>query len=171
MQPNQRIVSCSKQVRMDGQALLVNQAMPLAGGAPEKGSSQRNCRQPADCESKSVALTKAPDGQVDRETAGKQTNGIKNRCVKNFFRRRSRQTLSQIEEVRYNEDREDRGLCRDQAEHPDTCAVGKLPWGGRVVNHLVRSIRHRLSRCYWLDGQDLFAGSTERKNRTISLAS
>ena len=106
MQSNQRIVSCSKQVRMDGQALLINQAIPLAGGAPEKGSPQRNCRQPADCESKGVALTKAPDGQVDRETAGKQTNGVKNRCVKNFFRRRSRQTLSQIEEVRYNEDHE-----------------------------------------------------------------
>ena len=79
---------------MDGQALLMNQAMPLAGCAPEKGSSQRNCRQPAECESKDVALTKAPDGQVDRETSRKQTHGVKDRRLKNFSRRRSRQTLS-----------------------------------------------------------------------------
>src|SRR5208282_6510743 len=126
MQSDQRIVSCSKQVRMDGQALLINQAMPLAGGAPKEGSPQRNCRRPADCESKGVALTKAPDGQVDRETAGKQTNGVKDRCIKNFFWRRSRQTLSQIEEIRNNEDGEDRGFRRDQAEHSDTCAFRKL---------------------------------------------
>jgi len=37
--------------------------MPIKSSPP-----QRNCRQPADCESKGVALTKAPDGQVDRET-------------------------------------------------------------------------------------------------------
>jgi hypothetical protein len=52
---------------------------------------------------------------MDRETAGKQTNGVKNWRVKDFFRRRSCQALSQIEEVRDNKYREDSGLCRDQA--------------------------------------------------------
>ena len=64
---------------------------------------------------------------MNRETARKQTDRVKDRDAEDILWRGPRQALSDVEEVRHHKDCENRSLGRDQTQHGDPAAIGRIP--------------------------------------------
>src|SRR5438309_1220548 len=65
--------------------------------------------------------------EVDRETAGKQTDRIDDRDTENILRHGPRQALAEIKDVSHHEDCENSSFGCDQTLHSDASAIGKIP--------------------------------------------
>src|SRR6516162_5157693 len=114
MQADQRIECCSKQVGSDGQPLLENQPVPFTRCAVKKGGPQSKRPEPPVAEGSDTTLPDRLDGEVNRQTARKQADRIKDWCPQNVFRHRPRETLAGVEQVRDDENNEDSRLGGDQ---------------------------------------------------------
>src|SRR5258708_797633 len=76
MQANQRVVRCSKKIRGNSEAVLVNQAVPFLASAVQKECPKSNREYPEEQErAPSAAFQKFPR-KVDRQAAGQQTDGV-----------------------------------------------------------------------------------------------
>src|SRR6202045_4543016 len=113
METDQRIVGRSKKVSADGQSVVVNQPVPLNGGPIYERGTERDGHEPPVSEDSHVPPTQRLDGQVNRQTAGEQTNCVKDRDAENILRHRPGEAFAYIKEVRHNKDRENRGLGGD----------------------------------------------------------
>src|SRR6267142_953933 len=114
MQANKRVVRGSKKICRNGQPLFVNQSVPLLAGAIEKECAQGNGEQPQQQKRRAPATFKSLSREVNRQTARKQTDRIEDGSLEHFLWSRSRKTLSQVKEIRHNENREDRRLGDDK---------------------------------------------------------
>src|SRR3984893_10981925 len=66
--------------------------------------------------------------EMNRKAAGQQTDGEEDRCLQHFAGSRSAESLSQLKEIRDDENSEDRRLGDNEAGHPDLAPVWKLPF-------------------------------------------
>src|SRR5258708_7311683 len=132
MQANKRVVRGSKKVRRNGQPMFVKQSVPLLAGAIEKECAQGNGEQPQQQKRRAPAAFKNSSSEVNRQTAGKQTDRIEDGSLEHFPWSRSGKTLSQVKEIRHNENREDRRLGDDQARHADRASIRELPSSCRI---------------------------------------
>src|ERR1700685_1418399 len=117
VQSDQRIVCCSEQVRAYGQPIVVNQPIPFMRRPVKKCCAEYDRCKPPSFEGRDISPAQCLNRKVNRETAGEQTNCIKDRYFKDLLRRRPGQTLGQLEEVRHDKDYENRRLGDDQSEH------------------------------------------------------
>ena len=115
MQADQRIVGRSEQVGADGQPVFENQPVPFARRAVKESGAQRDRPEPPVAESSDAALANRSDREVNRQTARKQADRIKDRGPENVSWHRPGEALADVEEVRDHENDEDRGLGGDQS--------------------------------------------------------
>ena len=127
VQADQRIVGSPEQIRADRQSVLIDHPIPFPRRSEEERSTQSDGAEPPVSETSDSAIANCFDREVNGQAAGKQTDRIKDRDPENVPRRRSGQTLANVEEVRNHEDYENRRLGGDQAEHPDSSALGQFP--------------------------------------------
>src|SRR5262249_54136506 len=71
-----------------------------------------------------AASVQRPLGGGDGQAAGKQTDRRPDREFQYLRRRRTSLAGADIKQIRDDEDREERGLCDDQASHADPAAIG-----------------------------------------------
>ncbi len=90
MQADKGVVSCPEQVGLDGQALVVDQVMPLAKRAQQKDRSQCDCQKPPQAEGNYSPAPQQSHGEVNRETARQQTNRQEDRNMQHIARLRVR---------------------------------------------------------------------------------
>src|SRR5215471_17470131 len=124
---DERVISRAKKICGDGQAYPVNQAMPLASGADQKGGSQSQRQKPKEVESCNFPAVQGAYSQVNGQAARKQANRIEDRNFKDLLGGRPAEALSDIKKVGNDENREDGRFARDEREHSHTASRRKRP--------------------------------------------
>src|SRR5262249_1569517 len=125
---DERVIRRAKKIRGDGQAHLVNQAMPLTSGADQKGGSQSQRQKPKEVESCNFPAMQGAYSQVNGQAAREQANCIEDRNFKDLLRGRPTKALSDVKKVSNDENREDGRFARDEREHSHTASGRKRPW-------------------------------------------
>src|SRR5580692_12864334 len=82
--------------------------------------------------SKSNAALQTLRGEVNRQTAGQQTNRVEDRRLEDLARCRPRHTFSQVKEICDDENRKDRRLSDDETGHRHLPTRWQTPLGRRV---------------------------------------
>src|SRR5271157_3593156 len=122
MQADQGIERGSEKTGTDGQPLVVDQVIPLAGRAQYEDRAQRYGKQPPDPKQPGLSARNGVFRHHNRKAAGEQADRVENRDMKDFAWRWAAQTFSRIVQVGNHEDAEDRGLSRNQTPHADAPA-------------------------------------------------
>src|SRR5262249_24526011 len=109
---------------------LVDQPLPFLLGSEHEQSAEDN-REQAEREkwASAIAFESLSRG-ADREAAGQQTDRVEDRRLEDVAWTRTRDTLTDVKEIRDDENREDGRLRNDQRRHPDLAAIGQPPRGG-----------------------------------------
>ena len=130
VQPDKRVIGCPEEVGRDRQPVFVDQPVPFLRRAIEEQATERNGEQPqskeSECQSPRARRLRR---KVNGQAAGQQANRVEDRRLKYFSRRRSRDALSQVEEIGNDEDREDRGFGDDETGHRHLPARWQMPLG------------------------------------------
>src|SRR5580698_5195043 len=127
VQTHERVVGGAKQVGLDREAFVINQVMPLAGGADEENRAKRDGERPKRRKYSAIHFFQRAKREVNREAAREQANRIENRQLENFARRGTGDALANVKNVHHDKNREDRRLRSDQAEHADFATRGQNP--------------------------------------------
>src|SRR5580698_2699814 len=131
VQADERIVSCAEKICGDGQAVIVDQAVPFLRGAEEKQSAENDGEQPQEQKCAALAVLERFLREVDRQAAGEETNRVEDRCFENFAWSWAGETFSHVIKIGDDENREDGGLGDDETRHADFRAIWEFPRCGR----------------------------------------
>src|SRR5713226_9451031 len=122
MQPNERIVGGSEKVGLNRKTFVVDQVAPLTSCAGEKNHSEGECQKPPQCEGTNLCALQRFHGELNRQTARKQTNREEDRDMQHVFGHGPRQTPADVKKIGHDKNGKNRTLGRNQAIHPDAAA-------------------------------------------------
>src|SRR6267143_5633597 len=126
VQSDQGVVSRSEEIRADGQPFLADEVSPFEGRSAEEDGAEHDGGDPEPRERAHVAPAERGDGAMDRQAAREQADCQEYGSVQHA-RRRSADAFACIEQVRDDEDDEDRRLAREEREHSDPSTVRQDP--------------------------------------------
>src|SRR6266851_6529229 len=104
----EREVRGAKQVRVYRQTVDVDQTVPLDCSARKEDGSERERQEPPTGKSGDVALRERLDSCMNGQAARQQADGQDDRCAQDVRGCRSGNAFADVEQVRNNEDGEDR---------------------------------------------------------------
>jgi len=129
VQADEGIVGGAEEIGADGEAVVIDEALPFATSFEEKDSAEKQGDEPPETEEAEICFADGSNGGVNRETAGEQTNRGEDGEMEDFARRRAGKALADVKEVGDDENGEDGGLCGDETSHADMALIGERPLG------------------------------------------
>src|SRR6202044_1486770 len=114
MQSNQRIEGGPKKIRLDRQADIMNQVIPLTRRRQQEDRTQQNRHRQKTLKHSPLRLTQRAHRKMNRDAARKQANRTQNRQLQHLRRRRSAQAFSDVVDISDDEDQKDRRLRQDE---------------------------------------------------------
>src|SRR6266478_9190059 len=126
VQPDEGVVGRSEQVRTDRQPFVANQVSPFERRAAEEDRPEHDGGDPGSRERSDLAPAQPGDGAMDRPAAREKTDRQEHGKVQHAGGRTA-DALAGVEEVRDDEDDEDRRLAREEREHSDPSTVRQDP--------------------------------------------
>jgi len=129
VQADEGIVGGAEEIGADGEAVVIDEALPFATSFEEEDSAEKESDEPPEAEKVEICFADGSNGGVNRETAREQTNRGEDREMEDFARRRAGKALADVKDVGDDEDGEDGGLCGDETRHADMALIGERPLG------------------------------------------
>src|SRR6267143_1843583 len=126
VQPDEGVVSRSEQVRTDRKPFVANQVSPFERRAAEEDRPEDDGGDPESGERTDLAPSERGDGAMDRPTAREKADRQEHGKVQHAGGRTA-DALAGVEEVRDDEDDEDRRLAREEREHSHSSAGRQDP--------------------------------------------
>src|SRR5262249_17785757 len=127
VQPDEGIEGGTEEVRGDGEPLGPDEPRPLARGEEEERQAEKEREQPPRLEACAVPFAQRTDGGDDGEGARPQQDRRQDRQVENLARGRAAGALPDVEQVRHDEDGEERALGEDEERHASPPRGGQRP--------------------------------------------
>jgi len=129
VQADERIVGGAEEIGADGEAVVIDEALPFATSFEEEDSAEEEGDEPPETENVEICFADSSNGGVNGEAAGEQTNRGEDGEMEDFARRGAGKALADVKDVGNDEDSEDGGLCGDETSHADMALIGERPLG------------------------------------------
>src|SRR6266481_4772758 len=126
VQPDEGVVSRSEQVGTDRQPFVANQVSPFERRAAEEDRPEHDGGDPGSRERTDLAPAQPGDCAMDRPAAREKADRQEHGKVQHAGGRTA-DALARLEQVRDNEDDEDRRLAREEREHSHSTAGRQAP--------------------------------------------
>src|ERR1017187_237073 len=135
VQADERVEGGAEEISADGEAVAVDELVPLMRGAAEEDASEQYRRRQPERSCGAPAVMQRRDGEVDGGAGGKQANAGEDGNIEHLAGRGPGDAFAQVVEIGHDKDDEDGGFRGDEAGHAHDAAGGKHPGlGGGVRN-------------------------------------